>query len=82
MVFERSCGATTGYSIQASILDSDEDLENEAGNLFVVGENAFDRPSVDWVSDRELKLSYSPNLDIQIFEDVRDGVKVTLLDGR
>jgi hypothetical protein len=35
VVFERNCGATNDFSTQISILDSDEDLGNENGNLFV-----------------------------------------------
>ena len=82
VVFQRSCGATTGYSIQSSILESDEELRNGPGNLFVVDENAYGRPSIDWTGDRALKLSYSPGLDIRVIEDGRRGVTVTVDDGR
>jgi len=33
-VFERNCGATTDYSYQLSILDSDGKLKNNRGNTF------------------------------------------------
>lgn len=82
VVFQRSCGATTGYSIHPSILDSDEELGNDQGNLFVVRGDAFVRPSVDWISDHELKLSYSPSLDIRVLDDARNGVRITVADGR
>jgi hypothetical protein len=36
VVFERDCGATTGFSAQVSVLSSDERLPNEAGNVCVV----------------------------------------------
>jgi len=35
VVFERDCGATTGFSMQASLLRMGAALPNEAGNLFV-----------------------------------------------
>jgi hypothetical protein len=35
IVFERSCGATTGFSTQASLLPSHERLPDDGGNLFV-----------------------------------------------
>jgi hypothetical protein len=82
VVFQRSCGATTGYSVHGSVLESDEELRNGPGNLFVVGEDAYGRPSIDWIGDRELKLSYSPGLDIRVIEDGRRGVTVTIDDGR
>jgi hypothetical protein len=34
VVFERECGATTGFSQQVSILRAGEELPNEAGNIF------------------------------------------------
>ena len=52
------------------------------GNLFVVGEDAYGKPSIDWIGDRELKLSYSPGLDIRVIEDGRSGVTVIVDDGR
>jgi hypothetical protein len=35
VVFQRSCGATTGFSTQASLLSVDAELPNEPGNVFV-----------------------------------------------
>ena len=48
----------------------------------MVGDDALGRPSVDWISDRELNLSYSPSLDIRVLDNVRDGVTITVVDGR
>ena len=80
VVFQRDCGATTGYTVQGSILGSDEELKNEPGNLFVIGENAVGRPSVDWIDDRKLKLSYSSSLDIRIVAAAPHGVTITVND--
>jgi hypothetical protein len=35
VVFQRSCGATTGFSTQVSVLSVDAELPNELGNVFV-----------------------------------------------
>jgi hypothetical protein len=53
--FRRSCGATTGYSTHVSILPASRRLPNEAGNVFVVG----DEPTVivRWIDDRHLSIS-------------------------
>jgi hypothetical protein len=37
VVFQRGCGATTGFSTQASLLLSDMPLPNKPGNLIIVG---------------------------------------------
>ncbi len=36
VVFERSCGATTGFSTQVSMLDNNSSLENEPGNIVII----------------------------------------------
>lgn len=35
VLFERGCGATTGYSTQISLLQATDSLANESGNVFV-----------------------------------------------
>jgi len=35
VIFQRSCGATDGYSTQASLISPDSSLANKSGNLFV-----------------------------------------------
>src|SRR4051812_39679302 len=39
IVFERSCGATTGFSTQASLLKSDQALPAASGNLYIADTN-------------------------------------------
>jgi hypothetical protein len=36
VIFTRNCGATTGFSTQASILPANQALPNEGGNLLVM----------------------------------------------
>lgn len=69
VVFERNCGATTGFSTQISMLKGSEPLENEAGNVFVgdtdhgaapAGPGGGPRVDVRWTSGRSLELKHHP----------------------
>ena len=35
VIFERNCGATSGFSTQISLLKENESLGNESGNLYI-----------------------------------------------
>ena len=35
VLFERNCGATTGFSTQISIINDNETLGNESGNIYI-----------------------------------------------
>jgi len=57
VIFERSCGATTGISTQISITSSDGDIGKDGGNIFSVdGEPKQLRPLVSWESDSKLNI--------------------------
>jgi hypothetical protein len=66
VVFERDCGATTGFSTQASLLGWNERLpENDGGNLFIADTNHGAAPAgpgggpplqVTWTSMRSVVL--------------------------
>jgi hypothetical protein len=53
-IFNRSCGATTGFSPQLSILYKGDELENESGNSFR-SEKDF---SIEWLNEKNLKVIY------------------------
>jgi Family of unknown function (DUF5412) len=53
-VFERSCGATTGFSPQLSVLDKDDDFQNESGNTFRSDKDF----SIEWIDEKNLKVIY------------------------
>lgn len=59
VVFERDCGATTGYSTQVSILGIGASLPNGAGNVFVADYAGGVR--VDWRSDTNLRIEHHAN---------------------
>jgi hypothetical protein len=59
-VFERDCGATTGFSMQASLLDVGDPLPNEAGNAFVAdsSDGTGKELRVRWRGTRALTLEH------------------------
>ncbi|HEX8235416.1 MAG TPA: hypothetical protein VF600_05625 [Abditibacteriaceae bacterium] len=68
VVFDRDCGATTGFSTQVSILPVGDALPNDGGNLFVIDDNHGAVPSaptssgpsvyVKWLSSTNLLIAY------------------------
>jgi hypothetical protein len=53
-IFDRSCGATTGFSPQLSILYKGDELENESGNTFRSEKDL----SIEWLDEKNLKVIY------------------------
>jgi hypothetical protein len=65
VVFERDCGATTGFSVQVSILRRGERLSNGGGNAFTADSGHAPLPlrvEAEWESDRTLRLTHDPRL--------------------
>ncbi|ABC83670.1 hypothetical protein Adeh_3906 [Anaeromyxobacter dehalogenans 2CP-C] len=66
VVFQRDCGATTGFGVQVSILRRGKALPNEAGNTFTADANHDAGVSLDvqpiWESDRVLRLTHDDRL--------------------
>jgi hypothetical protein len=62
VLFERNCGATTGFSSQISLIKADAELNNEAGNIYIA--DGYPKGyTLKWESDTTVKLSgaYSKN---------------------
>lgn len=69
VVFERNCGATTGFSTQVSVIKAGTSLPNEGGNLFVADTNHNAAPSgpgggpavrVTWVAPSNIRIEHHP----------------------
>lgn len=66
VIFERDCGATTGYSTQVSVLPSAAALSNDGGNVFVMNDSDGSARSgssglrvwTKWLGARHLKIVY------------------------
>ncbi|MBT0587808.1 DUF5412 family protein [Alteromonas oceanisediminis] len=57
VVFQRDCGAMTGFSTQVSIIDADDTLENEAGNIYIIdGHPEISELIINWASDNEVMI--------------------------
>lgn len=70
IIFQRDCGATTGFSTQVSILPATRSLPNESGNALVADTDHGKAPSgpgggpevfAEWKSSRELVLRLHPS---------------------
>lgn len=66
VVFERDCGATTNFSTQASIIETDGDLPPGGGNIFVAdyaigspnpGPGGGPRASARWTSNASVVIT-------------------------
>jgi len=58
VLFERNCGATTGFSSQISLLKPDEELSNEAGNIYIA-EGYPEGYNLKWESDTSVLIKGS-----------------------
>jgi hypothetical protein len=65
VVFMRDCGATTGFSLQVSVLPSGRTIGNQAGNVLVADAGHLDLPlkaTAVWEADNALRLAYDARL--------------------
>ena len=56
VLFERSCGPTTGFSSQISLLEAGRGLRNRSGNIYVADGYPNDY-TLQWVSNDLLEVS-------------------------
>ena len=65
VVFQRDCGATTGFSTQISIISATDELPNKAGNVFIMdGHPDWTEVHVHWETNRSVIISYSPGYEV------------------
>jgi len=86
VVFQRDCGATTGFSTQASILDRSSQLKNNGGNIFAADTNHGAAPSgpgggpalrVKVFGPQKIELSYHKNT--RVFDAERQYKEIKIL---
>jgi hypothetical protein len=88
VVFQRDCGATTGFSTQASILDAGDELPSGGGNVLIAitggagmapaGPGGGPELRVKWVDDRRVVLSLHPSAIVVKSEPQHDGVTLVV----
>lgn len=83
VVFQRDCGATTGFSTQISVMNNDSVLPNQSGNLFIADTDQGRAPSgagggpevrVAWIGPRSLRVEYHQDARVFLNEHARLGV--------
>ena len=85
VVFQRDCGATTGFTTQVSILSASESLPETKGNAFTAdtdhgkaasGPGGGPSVQVRWISDVEMEISHDSNARVFTRERVVKSIQV------
>jgi hypothetical protein len=86
VVFERDCGATSGFSTQVSVLRREAVLGNTGGNVFVedsdhgrapTGSGGGPEAKVVWIGNREMRIDHHVKARVFVARALVDGVAVT-----
>jgi len=86
VVFQRDCGATTGFSTQAALVPIDGDWPNRSGNIFTSDTDHGAAPSgpgggpelgVRWEGPTDLVLTHHPKARVWA-ADGKAGVRIRL----
>jgi hypothetical protein len=86
VVFQRDCGATTGFSTQASIIKAAEKLNNDGGNIFSADDNHGEAPAgpgggpdvmVKVLPPHTIEISHHPNARIFRAESSFRGIHIS-----
>jgi len=89
VIFQRNCGATTGFSTQVSIIEFRDELKNDSGNVFVADTNHGEAPSdknggpkveAEWIGNNNLKLSYHPKARTFTKVSTYNGIQITYVE--
>jgi hypothetical protein len=84
VIFQRDCGATTGFSTQASLLPAGEPLR-EGGNVFIADTDHGKAPSgpgggpqlaARWIAEDTLELRYHPRARIFLADSAYQDITI------
>ena len=77
VIFQRDCGATTGFSTQISLILAKDKLENEGGNIFIVDGHPNDRKiGITWQGPKKLIIKNGSGLQSHKKESRYQGVSI------
>jgi hypothetical protein len=85
IVFQRSCGATTAFSTQVSLLPASRPLPNDGGNVFIADTDHGRAPAgpaggpvveVRWVKPGELEVRYDARARVFRADSLVTGVRI------
>ena len=74
VVFERDCGATTGFSTRVSLLRCAEKLPNKGGNVLIADGDLKIR--VQWQSNNEMLIVFPSGAKVHLKQSNVAGVSV------
>jgi hypothetical protein len=84
VIFQRDCGATTGFSTQASLLPAHDRLRG-SGNVFIADTDHGKAPSgpgggpqltARWIAEDTLELRYHPQARVFLADSVHQGISI------
>jgi hypothetical protein len=84
VIFQRACGATTGFSTQASLLPAHDRLRG-SGNVFIADTDHGKAPSgpgggpqldARWTAEDTLELRYHPQARVFLADSAQPGVRI------
>lgn len=87
VVFQRACGATTGFSTQLSLIPSQQALDNASGNIFVADTDHGAAPRgpeggpsvvVRWLGSDALEVVHHPKARVFFASPEESGVRITI----
>jgi hypothetical protein len=74
VVFERDCGATTGFSTQLSILEAQQELSNVPGNIFDIdGHPDYTNVHVKWKGNHRVSITYADGYEVHYQQETLKG---------
>ena len=85
VVFQRDCGATTGFSTQVSMLEIGKQLPNESGNLFTADTNHGRAPGgdaggpvvrVEVISAKQVRILHHPDARVFNHQNQWQGIAI------
>ena len=85
IVFQRSCGATTAFSTQVSLLSGSRPLPNDGGNVFIADTDHGRAPAgpgggptvqVRWVTPAELEVRHDARARVFTADSLVNGVRI------
>ena len=74
VAFERDCGATTSFYTHISILPSNQNLPNEAGNIWIAKGDLKVR--LKWDANDRLVVGYPADAHVILKKEAESGVSV------
>ena len=88
VVFQRDCGATTGFSTQVSVIRGSHRLPNEAGNTFVADADPSRPPAgpddglfveARWTNSAQLNIYHDTRARVFTADSLVEGIRIRFL---